>query len=301
MKKTSDMTEIERDFLRSVNRAKRAAKRAADKLAGTETKTFKSRTILAGMNAKTVKGDDSGYVTAIMYLAPYTSSGMGNVCPLAEMAQCHGPCLNYAGRAEYLPSIHLARIAKTKRYFASRVAFMAELVRDIESFVAWCKKLDVKPAIRLNGTSDIQYEIGHACYREYVSRDGKRKVIARERVKYDSIFDAFPDVQFYDYTKIAKRAYRKLPDNYVLTLSYSAANPAYAESIRKAASDTGNNIAVVYRSAKIRDSEMESETLVFGGARVLNGDLTDLRFLDPKGSIVGLYAKGKNAKTDYSG
>jgi len=38
----------------------------------------------------------------------------------------------------------------------------------------------------------------------------------------------------------------------------------------------------------------------YEGTPVFNGDDSDLRFLDPKGVVVGLYAKGK-AKKDTSG
>lgn len=242
---------------------------------------FKSATINAGGNAKTIKGDGV-YQTAIMYLAPSTASGMGNVCPMAILAGCGKPCLYGAGRAEFLPSIPKARIAKTQRYFRSRVGFMAELVRDLEKFVRHCDSQGVMPAVRLNGTSDVQWEIAHPCM-----RDG---------MWFENIFAAFPAVTFYDYTKIVKRAYRVLPGNYSLTLSYSGANEAYGLSVLNAHNATGTNMAVVYRTKKIRDAMMAAP-----GSQVINGDLTDMRFLDPRGVTVGLYAKGKAGRADTSG
>ena len=135
----------------------------------------------------------------------------------------------------------------------------------------------------MNGTVDIQWEVAHPCF-----RNGQR---------FASIFDAFPEVQFYDYTKIYKRVRRELPSNYVLTLSYSEANAAYADAIMTAARETGTNVAVVYRTKAFRNALMVSgETPM----PVINGDETDMRFLDPKGVIVGLYAKGR-AKKDTSG
>src|SRR6185295_2172890 len=120
---------------------------------------FKSPTIRAGGNAKTVKGDKAGqYQTAIMYLAPHKASLMGNVCAMAESAGCIEGCLFRAGRAAFTPDIIPARVAKTQRYFADRAAFVAELVRDLERFVRHCARHKVKPACRLNGTSDIQWE-----------------------------------------------------------------------------------------------------------------------------------------------
>jgi hypothetical protein len=245
---------------------------------------FKSATIRAGGNAKTVKGDKAGaYQTAIMYLAPHKASLMGNVCAMAEIAGCVKPCLFTQGRARFTPSINPARVAKTQRYFADRATFVAELVRDIERFVKHCKRHGVKPAVRLNGTSDIQWETAHPA-----TRDG---------VRHASIFEAFPEVQFYDYTKIMKRAYKALPANYALTLSFSEANKAYADSVRMAAAETGLNVAVVFRTKARRDSYIATG---FEGVDVINGDETDMRFLDVKGVVVGLYAKG-TSKSDTSG
>ncbi|MBY3335515.1 hypothetical protein HFN99_01025 [Rhizobium laguerreae] len=244
---------------------------------------FKGTLIRSGNNAKTIKGDGE-YETAIMYLAPFTMAG-SNVCPMAEQAGCVKGCLNTAGRGAY-NNVQQARIAKTKRYLASRTAFMADLVTDLERFVAYCKRKGVKPAVRLNGTSDIQWEVAH-----YASRGDAR----------GSVFELFPEVQFYDYTKVYKRAYRQLPANYALTLSYSAANPAYAEVVTKAAHETGANLAIVYRTKELRDYFV-GKLVQYGNAcrDVIDGDETDMRFLDPKGVIVGLYAKGK-AKGDRSG
>ena len=42
-------------------------------------------------NAKTVKGQKYGFITAILYLAPSTQSGF-NVCPLASEG-CKNACL----------------------------------------------------------------------------------------------------------------------------------------------------------------------------------------------------------------
>ncbi|ARO29962.1 hypothetical protein NXC14_CH02013 [Rhizobium sp. NXC14] len=250
---------------------------------------FKGTLIRSGNNAKTVKGDGE-YETAIMYLAPFTLAG-SNVCPMAEQAGCVKGCLNTAGRGAF-NNVQKARIAKTKRYLSDRKAFMAELVNDLQRFVAYCDRKGVKPAVRLNGTSDIQWEVAHPA----------QIVDFRGRVyRFGSIFEAFPEIKFYDYTKVYKRAYRDLPVNYTLVLSYSAANAAYAEAVTKAARETGANLVVVYRSKEIRDAVVQSGPDYYISSRpVIDGDQTDLRFTDPKGVIVGLYAKGA-AKGDRSG
>lgn len=255
---------------------------------------FSGTLIRSGNNAKTVKGDDV-YETAIMYMAPHSLAAkiltdskvkLGNVCPLADLAACSDPCLNTAGRGRFT-NVQIARAQKTHRYWSDRAAFMAELVDDLERFVRYCSKAGRKPACRLNGTSDIQFEVAHPC-----NRDG---------IAFKSIFEAFPEVQFYDYTKVYKRAYRSLPANYSLTLSYSAANPAYADAIVKAHVETGAIVAVVFRTKEMRDSLLGLRSYFNGTpSRVIDGDETDMRFLDPKGSVVGLFAKG-SAKEDTSG
>ncbi|MER9252499.1 hypothetical protein NKI59_11900 [Mesorhizobium sp. M0598] len=258
-----------------------------------QMKPFHSATVRSGGNAKTIKGDKAGeFVTAIMYLAPARMAGGANLCSMATLAGCDpnhgGGCLVKAGRASYTPNINLARIAKTQRYLASREAFMAELVRDIGRFARKAAKHGLKPAVRLNGTSDILWETAHPCY-----RDGQR---------FASIFEAFPEVQFYDYTKVYKRVSKALPANYSLTLSYSEASRAYADAVKMAATWSKVNVAVVFRTKAIRDSYMAAAD-GFEGVEVIDGDETDMRFLDPKGAthVVGLYAKGNDAKRDSSG
>ena len=236
--------------------------------------------IRSGNNAKTVKGDGV-YETAIMYLAPSDVSGFGNVCPMALTASCRTACLYSAGRGAF-NSVQAARINKTARFFLDREAFMHDLVTDLAGFEAYCARKGVKPAIRLNGTSDIQWE------RIECKRNGKA---------FANVFEAFPGIVAYDYTKIAKRTRRALPSNYSLVLSYSNANPDYAADILAAHHETGANVAVVFRDKETRARYMATG---FNGIAVIDGDRDDLRFNDPAGVIVGLYAKGK-AKLDQSG
>jgi hypothetical protein len=102
-----------------------------------------------------------------------------------------------------------------------------------------------------------------------------------------TIFSAFPRIQFVDYTKNPNRFARQLPANYYLTFSRSESNEA--DSLRLLAA--GHNVAVVFAA---RPSH-------WNGYRVIDGDLHDLRHLDPKGVVVGLSPKGNKAKRDMSG
>jgi hypothetical protein len=215
-----------------------------------------------GGNPKTIKSDlSSEYLTAILHLAPYTLSGV-NVCPKASKG-CAASCLNSAGRGRFA-SIQKARLEKTRHFIDNRSQFIIDLIYDIKAFVRKCERLGKKPAVRLNGTSDLPWE-----------RMG--------------IMEQFPDVQFYDYTAIALRfdATWKKPSNYHLTFSMKEDNDADAVKVL----NNGGNIAVVFRS-KIPDT--------FMGKPVIDGTLTDLRFKDTSGVVVGLLAKGK-AKVDSTG
>jgi hypothetical protein len=213
-------------------------------------------------NTKTVKGEALGYMTFIMHLAPSTLSGY-NTCPMASKG-CAAACLNTAGRGRFTATQE-ARIRKTRFFFEDRTSFMGQLVKDIEAAVRKADREGMIPVFRLNGTSDIRWET--------VPVGGFR-----------NIMEMFPTVQFYDYTKLANR--RDLPANYHLTFSRSESN--YVDVATVMGTDT--NVAIVF-------DELPS---TFNGRTVIDGTETDLRFLDPKGIVVGLLAKGK-AKKDTSG
>lgn len=238
-------------------------------------------TLLTTGNPKIEKGAARGYLTHILHLAPSWLSGR-NTCPMAT-AGCAAGCLNTAGRGgmfkrgETTNAIQTARIRKTVLFFEQREAFMTKLAAEIAAGIKRAAKLGVTPVFRLNGTSDIRWETVPVTV---VTGRGKRMTSAR----FDNIMAAFPTVQFYDYTKIANR--RNIPANYHLTFSLAENNDEQAVK----ALENGMNVAAVFRTLP--------ET--FMGRRVVNGDETDLRFLDETGVIVGLVAKGK-AKKDVTG
>ena len=238
--------------------------------------SWKGTLLACGNNAKTIKGDGSEYLTAIMYLAPWKIAGI-NVCPSAELAACIDGCLFSSGRGQ-MHNVKSARIRKTEWFAKDRVSFMQQLVDDVRSFVAYCAKRGIQPCVRLNGTSDIRWELIPVTLGEHT---------------LGNIFLAFPQVQFYDYTKIANRKItHTTPNNYHLTFSYSNANPKYAQMVDQAISN-GMNVAVVWRTKHTIPAR-------FLGLPTIDGDRDDLRFLDPKQCIVALYAKG-SAKHDKSG
>jgi hypothetical protein len=231
--------------------------------------------LLSTGNPKILKGIKQGYNTYILHLAPATLSGH-NTCPKATEG-CKAACLNTAGRGgmfkkgESTNMIQEARIRKTKLFYDNRSEFMSLLVKDIELAIKQSNKLGLIPVFRLNGTSDIAFEKYEV--------DG-----------FANIFARFPEVQFYDYTKILGRKVNNI-SNYHLTFSAADGN----DNDVYAAINQGYNIATVFG---IKKTLPMPET--FNGLPVYNGDESDLRFLDPKGVVVGLYAKGK-AKKDITG
>ncbi len=230
-------------------------------------------------NPKILKGMKQGYMTYILHLAPADLSGY-ETCP-KRTAGCTAACLNTAGRGgmfkkgETTNVIQQARIRKTKMFFENRTEFMSQLVKDIELAIKQSVKKNLIPVFRLNGTSDLSWE------KYEVNRDGKL---------YRNIFDAFSEYQFYDYTKVLGRKVKDIA-NYHLTFSEADNNALDTLNAIRA----GMNVATVFGIKK--NSPMPK---MWNGLPVFNGDDSDLRFLDPKNVVVGLYAKGK-AKKDTSG
>ena len=235
--------------------------------------------LLSTGNPKVLKGMSQGYNTYILHLAPADLSGYETCAKRTD--GCTAACLNTAGRGgmfkrgENTNVIQQARIRKTKMFFENRVEFMATLVKDIELAIKQSKKMELVPVFRLNGTSDLSWE------KYEVVRNGKL---------FRNIFTAFPEVQFYDYTKILGRKTKEY-SNYQLT--FSAADGNDSDVLR--AMNEGLNVAVVFGIKKTLPMPVD-----YLSRPVFNGDESDLRFLDPKGVIVGLYAKGK-AKKDTTG
>ncbi|CAB4146314.1 hypothetical protein UFOVP501_1 [uncultured Caudovirales phage] len=234
-------------------------------------------------NAKTVKGEKLGYLTGVLYLAPAKLSGY-QVCAMAAVAQCEEACLNKAGLGGVYTSIQKARIAKTRRFFEDRDAFMSDIVKSVRGLIRLSRKQrrDSKGRfakrfqvlIRLNGTSDIRWELIP------VTIDG---------ITYANLMLAFPDIQFYDYTKLANR--KNLPENYDLTFSYSGVKQ-YQPQVAKAQKAL-MRIAVVFR-------HVESIPKRFIGLKCIGGDNSDVRHIEQQNVVVALYAKGP-AKHDQTG
>ena len=235
---------------------------------------FKGNIISAGNNAKTVKGDGKEYVTAIFYGTPFKlliDDKEYNSCPLAEKASCFKPCLNTAGRGgifkkgETTNTVQDARKRKTTMFYKEREKFLDLLFQDITKFEKKCISKGVQACVRLNGTTDIQWE-------KITMKDNK------------TVFDLFPNVVFYDYTKIASRFGKKLPSNYHLTMSDSRESKAQKQI--NYALKRGGNVATVFFVKK-----GQPLPTMHRGRKVIDGDIDDNRIDDDKNIVVGLRLK----------
>ena len=226
--------------------------------------------LLGTENAKTSKGFALGWLTGILYLAPGTLAGVGNVCRFASEL-CLAACLYSAGRGAF-SSVQIARIRKTRMLFERPAEFYETLASDIRALVKRAKSLGVTPCVRLNGTSDLP------------------RLSAK-------MSNEIPQCQLYDYTKVP-RPWERSRANYHITFSLSESNETEAgDALRH-----GVNVAVVFSTK--RGHDLPRWYTIDGLVRpVIDGDVTDLRFLDPTvpaglnpaalGYIIGLRAKGK--------
>jgi len=211
------------------------------------------------------KAGKNAIPTWVLHLAPHTAAGVGNVCPHAKASKCDVPCLNTAGRGGLDP-VQRGRVAKTRFLNADPEAFFTILVAEIERHVRRHGKI----GIRLNGTSDIRFELVAPW-----------------------IFEC-AGVVFYDYTKWGGR---NTPRNYHLSYSVSARESDL--DIVAITRTIGRAVVVVDTPAPEFGAKPLPLPRRYLGIRAVDGDKTDWR-LERGAVVVLLRAKG-DAKTDASG
>lgn len=248
------------------------------KLVLTDKNYFYIPTNLLGTSKKTEKGDGTQFLTKILYLAPSFLSSY-NTCVKATIG-CSNACLNQNGNGRY-NNTQISRINKTKFFYLERNEFMKKLIKEIKLFVFECELDNIKPIIRINGTSDIN--------------------ILLFKLDNKNLLDLFPTVIFYDYTKVLNRFNNSALmnySNYFLTSSRDENNEKECLNLL----EKGFNSAFVF-NCKTSDKLPK----MYKGFKVVDGDKNDLRHIDyennkgnNKGVIIGLIAKGK-AKTDKTG
>jgi len=233
---------------------------------------FKSLLTDGDSNPKTALSNEVSdtFASMLMHLSHGKTSGFGNVCVSASPG-CLNGCLDETGHGK-MDMVKRVRKARTKLWFTDKPKFFTLLRKELDRFVRKCKKNELVPAVRPNGTSDIIWE----------------------RVA-PWLFTEYSEVQFYDYTKHWQRCMARyksrLPKNYHLTFSRSEINDA---ECRKVLRSGVCNVAVVF--------EKSDYPSTWAGKPTYSMDGDDLRFLDPPGGHVGcLYAKGYAWKADESG
>ena len=230
--------------------------------------------LLSTVNNKIKKGEKLGVLTFGLSLSPHTLSGK-NFCSHASPG-CAAACLNTAGMGAF-STVQAGRLAKSQYFIRDRAAFMAQLVKEIGNARKLAAKKKMRLAIRLNIVSDLPWE--------------------NILVNGQNVMNIFPDVQFYDYTPNPKRAIQfangTMPSNYHLTFSRKENNQSIVETIANMLNVKNPvNIAAVFSGKTLPATYL--------GRTVINGDESDARFLDARGVIVGLIAKGRGRK-DKSG
>lgn len=200
--------------------------------------------------------------TYAIYLAPASESGY-NVCSHST-PECRLGCLATSGHAGMeitagkCTRIKDARIKKTKMFYERPDYFINWMIAEIKKYQKKAIKDNFFFSVRLNATSDIDWQ--------------------NVKISGQTIFEIFPDVQFYDYTKNADK-FKNKAVNYHLTLSYTGRNWDKCEAALK----QGVNVAMVFN---VKNESLLPKT--YKGYKVINGDLTDYRIDDAKGIIVGL-------------
>jgi hypothetical protein len=216
-----------------------------------------------------MNGVAEGYLAGIIYLAPERQAGDGiNVCKYAT-GECKKDCLYTSGRGQ-MSSVQEARIGRTRLWNEDTEEFYRQATEEIDALIRKAERLKLVPAIRLNGTSDID----HSKYIRWFNtahRLGKKPT------------------RFYDYSKYPDRCLQNDDPNYHITYSHGGLSRL---EVSKRHLQQGFNVTVVFA---VKKGEPLPKT--WNGYRVIDGDIHDLRFLDPEGVVVGLRAKGRAKKT----
>lgn len=219
-------------------------------------------------NSKTVK---NSLETHILYLMPYNQNSKGiNICTNASEG-CKEGCLVFSGLASVYASVNEARSRRTELYIKDRTAFCTQIYHELFLLNKKAIKKGGKIEVRLNGTSDLDFI-----------------AIIKNRLGKDILVD-FPNLIFYDYTKVIGKVMKYRGQNYVLTFSRSEINEADC----KKALAVGANVSVVFDHKKPLPK-------TYLGAEVVDGDKADDIMLELSGKILGLKAKGR-AKKDVFG
>lgn len=209
---------------------------------------------LLGTGTKTEKGEGFGYLTAVVYMSPareaFQEGDTRTLCPRATDA-CSAACLGAKAGRMIMAPVKASRLWKATLYLGARALWRELVEAEIRSFQRTAERAGLRPVVRIDGSTDTG-----------------------EGAKLAALFLG---VTFYDYTKVVGRALRYVGSPYHVTFSYSGRNLEEARTVLAAR----GSVAVVFSTAKGEALPTEWE-----GARVIDGDVSDLRFTDPSGPLV---------------
>jgi hypothetical protein len=203
-------------------------------------------------SAKLEKSQNEFWLNAVLYLEP--SVDVKVICKASTPA-CRASCLTNSGMM--IMSVQTnARIKRTNMYLNEREMFMAKLTNEIDNLVKQATKQGKQLALRLNGTSDLDWT---------------------------EIYAMYPEVQFYEYTK-RPDLIKKSKGLHNLHITFSRTERTKDSTVRRVI-ESGTNVAVVFDDKK-------EQPITFLGIKVVDGDKHDRRFEDTAGEIVALKLKG---------
>lgn len=216
-------------------------------------------------NTKTAKNSLKTY---ILYLAPYNQNSKGiNICPKASKG-CAAACLFTAGRGRF-DNVKKARINRTEYFLHDKERFCLQLAGELIKINKAAIKKGELVAIRLNGTSDLDFIY---LLKKYAGLDPF----------------SLKNIVYYDYTKILGKV-KKYKDQTRYVLTFSRAEDNHSEALE--ALELGANVSAVFNG---------DLPFNYCGAPVVDGDKSDIVMLYNRGAVLGLKAKGQ-AKKDTSG
>ena len=218
--------------------------------------------IKVNASSKIVKGLKLNTFTGVLYLESHTMVASKTICPNAIRNGCHVDCLVSSGMLG-MKAQQIAMISRTLYYLNFKKEFMAQLKLEINKGY---KKYGDSFAVRLNGTSDINWK---------------------------DIISEFPNVQFYDYTKIKNMMIKNKNKNHHYTFSGSMFSQ-YSRKELKQAIDEGLNVAIAFNTKESKKDTLKIPKQLFNNKPLISFDDTDVRFKDKQGSIGYLKRKGSN-------
>lgn len=215
-----------------------------------------------------------------------TTCPQSGICEDLCLGETSGQNLLYGGEGQWRSGPRLSQYLKTEALVVNPEAFAIAMIKQITSFRKAANDLGYYPAVRLNVTSDFNPKT------------------------FEGIIKMFPDVMFYDYTKLDTKP---IAPNHHLTYSSTGASQVVDGDIvyNKFSNwdrmvdkvlPSGRNVAMAFTSRSAMPKFVLDQRT---GKRfeVWNGDEYDARFLDPikkdgDGWIIGLTNKDNTTKPE---